>query len=197
METTLTGFLVFCLAAGFTPGPNNLMLATSGANFGMRRTLPHLSGVIIGYPILMIATGAGVAGLFSRFPALHDVLVVTGSLYLLWLAWRIAFASALSPQEGSARPLTFWQAVAFQWVNPKGWLMAVTAMTVYVDADANRLLQVPLLALIAGIVTIFATSTWAIFGVAMSRAFESRPRVFRAFNIMMGVLLVGSLYTLV
>lgn len=196
MSVMLTGFLAFSLVAGFTPGPNNLMLATSGANFGPRRTLPHLIGVICGYPLLILGTGLGLGSIFTRFPLVHTALTVVGAVYLVWLAWKIAFAAAISNTESKARPIGFWQAVAFQWVNPKAWIMAATAVTVYVDVNANPLLQVPVLALIAGLVTSCSATTWMVFGIGIRRAVDTRPKLMRAFNIVMGLLLVASLLTL-
>ncbi|HEX7048458.1 MAG TPA: LysE family translocator [Gammaproteobacteria bacterium] len=197
MPGNLPAFLVFALVAGFTPGPNNLMLATSGVNFGLRRTMPHMLGVIAGFPVLFAAVGAGLGGLFERFAWLHVVLAIAGSAYLLWLAWKIAFSAAVTNGANASRPLTFWQAAAFQWVNPKGWMMVITAISVYTEAGDGYLDQLAVMTAIALVVTIGSTSTWTVFGVGIRRLFEHRPRVLRAFNIVMGLLLVASIAPLV
>ncbi|HEX7029600.1 MAG TPA: LysE family translocator [Gammaproteobacteria bacterium] len=193
MPSNLPAFLVFALVAGFTPGPNNLMLATSGVNFGLRRTVPHLLGVVAGFPVLFAAAGLGLGGLFQRFPWLHVGLTIAGSAYLLWLAWKIAFAPAVKNGANRARPLTFWQAAAFQWVNPKGWMMVITAISVYTEAGDGYLRQLAVMTAVALLVTLGSTSTWAAFGVGIRRLFEHRPGLLRAFNIVMGLLLVASL----
>jgi len=193
MQVNLPAFLLFALVAGFTPGPNNLMLAASGVNFGLRRTLPHLLGVMAGFPVLFAVVGAGLGGVFQRFPWLHAALMVAGSLYLAWLAWKIAFAPAMSSDPGERRPLNFWQAAAFQWVNPKGWMMVITAVSVYAEPGENYLVQVAVMTLVTVLVTLGSTSTWAGFGIGIRRLFENRPGLLRAFNVTMGVLLLASL----
>ncbi|MBW3566507.1 MAG: LysE family translocator [Proteobacteria bacterium] len=193
MQANLPAFFLFALVAGFTPGPNNLMLAASGVNFGLRRTLPHLLGVVAGYPVLFAAVGTGLGGVFQRLPWLHTALMIIGSLYLAWLAWKIAFAPAMSADPGERRPLNFWQAAAFQWVNPKGWMMAITAVSVYAAPGENYLQQVAVMTLVALFVTLGSTSTWAGFGVGIRKLFENRPVLLRAFNVAMGVLLLASL----
>ena len=141
----LAALAAVAFVSSITPGPNNAMLMASGANFGFGRTLPHLAGVAIGFAILLLAVGLGLGGLFTAFPFLHVVLKVVGAGYLLWLAWKIATAKGVSGKAGGGRPITFLQAVGFQWVNPKGWSMALTAITVY--SSGGSWLE---LALIAG-----------------------------------------------
>lgn len=193
MYANLSAFLLFALVAGFTPGPNNLMLATSGVNFGLRRTLPHLLGVICGYPVLFAGAGLGLGGIFLQFPALKLALTLVGGAYLLWLAWRIAFASATLKGSANARPLTFLQAAAFQWVNPKGWMMAITAIGLYASTGDAYFAQIMAMTAVAMLVTLASASTWALFGIGIRRVFEHRPRLLRAFNLLMGALLVLSL----
>lgn len=193
MPDNLSAFLIFEFVGAFTPGPNNLMLATSGVNFGLRRTVPHMLGVVAGFPVLFAAVGLGIGGLFQRFPGLHVVVMVIGSAYLLWLAWKIAFAPVVAKGATNARPLTFWQAAAFQWVNPKGWMVVITAIGLYTEAGDTYLRQLAIMTLIALLVTLGSTSTWAAFGIGIRRLFEHRPRLLRAFNVTMGLLLIGSL----
>ena len=126
----LLAFVVFALATLFTPGPNNIMLMTSGLNFGFARTLPHCFGVSLGFGFMVLVVGFGLGALFAAYPVLYQVLKYVGAAYLLYLAWRIATATGVHG-DSRARPFTFFQAAAFQWVNAKGWVMAVGAVTAY------------------------------------------------------------------
>jgi threonine/homoserine/homoserine lactone efflux protein len=119
MLALATAFLPFAVVAAFTPGPNNLLLAASGANFGIRRTIPHLLGVMCGFPLLVLAVGLGLGSVFQRHPDVHTVLKFVGATFLIYLAWRIATAGSTATDTGPGRPLTFLQAALFQWVNPK------------------------------------------------------------------------------
>jgi threonine/homoserine/homoserine lactone efflux protein len=197
MSSTLSAFLVFAIVGSFTPGHNNLLLAASGANFGWRRTLAHMFGVILGFPLLFFAVGAGLGEVFSSYPFLHTALRVIGSLYLAWLAWRIAFAPARLGDSATARPLNFWQAAAFQWVNPKAWLMTITAIGVYAAGNAHYYQQILWMTLIALAVSAGSSATWTLSGVGIRRLFTDRPHMLRAFNIFMGVLLLASLLPIV
>lgn len=193
MSSNLPAFFLFALVAGFTPGPNNLLLAASAANFGLRRTLPHMFGVIFGFPLLFLAVGAGLGELFTRYAALHLLLQLFGSIYLVWLAWRIAFAPARVATAADARPLNFWQAAAFQWVNPKAWLMTITAISLYAAGSTHYHVQLLAMTAIALLLSSGSSATWALAGVGIRRLFEHRPRFMRGFNITMGLLLILTL----
>ncbi|MDX1442569.1 MAG: LysE family translocator [Gammaproteobacteria bacterium] len=193
MPSFLPAFVMFALVAGFTPGPNNLMVASSGVNFGYRRTLPHLAGIIIGFPVLMLGVGFGLGEVFQRYPLLHEVLKVAGSAYLVFLAWKIAFAGAVQDSTTRATPLTFWQAAAFQLVNPKAWMMIISAITTYTTPGANYWWQLLVMVGVALLVTLASSNTWCLFGVGLRDLLATRPRLLRAFNALMGILLVGSL----
>lgn len=185
--------LAFAFVASATPGPNNLMLLSSGVTFGFRRTIPHMLGIGIGFVLLLLAVGAGLGALLTSVPVLHLLLKIAGGLYLLYLAYRIATSGALdAEEEGRARPLGFWGAVAFQWVNPKGWVMAVTAMATYTDPQ-NYWPTMLIVAGAFGLVNLPSVSIWAGLGV-MLRTWLSDPLRLRIFNIAMAVLLVASLW---
>jgi threonine/homoserine/homoserine lactone efflux protein len=186
---------MFFVASSITPGPNNTMLMTSGVNFGMRRTLRHLLGVQIGFAILLLSVGLGVHVVLDRFPGFHDVLRYAGSAYLLFIAWKLATAHA-GPQalERSPRPMGFWAAVGFQWLNPKAWVMAVTCMSTFLPADA-RLENILPLVLMFILLGAPCSASWAAFGSAM-RQWLQDPRRLRIFNITMALALVASLYPL-
>lgn len=184
---------LFSLVSSATPGPNNTMLLSSGVNFGFMRTVPHMLGVSLGFMVMVIAIGLGLGEIFQRAPMLYTALEIAGALYLLYLAWKIAHAG--TPHEGKTRrPMTFMQAAAFQWVNPKAWVMAITGVTLYrvhPDFRLNALLIGGAFALI----NLPSVAMWAGFGVGLQRILH-HPRAVRAFNVAMALLLVASLYPL-
>lgn len=183
----------FAFVTSVTPGPNNIMLLASGVNFGVRRTLPHILGISTGMIILLLAVGLGLNQVFVRYPDLYGALQLVGGAYLLYLAWKIASAGAPDPDSLSrSKPFSFIQAAAFQWVNPKAWVMALGAITSFVpqhDFIHNMLLVAGLFALINGP----SCSLWVITGSLLRRALQS-PRTLRLFNGGMAILLVLSLY---
>lgn len=181
----------FAFATSITPGPNNLMLMASGANFGFRRSIPHMLGISIGFVLLAVVTGAGLARAFEAMPLLRAALTVAGTLYMLWLAWRIAGAAPPDAAAPAGEPLSFVQAAAFQWVNPKAWGMAITAVTVYAPDDS--LASIALVAAFFGLVNLPSVGTWTILGLHLRRLLSS-PRRLRAFNRTMALLLVASLW---
>ncbi|WP_299025732.1 LysE family translocator [uncultured Sulfitobacter sp.] len=188
---TLTALAVFAFVSSATPGPNNLMLMASGANFGFRRSIPHMLGISIGFMIMMFAVGAGLVQIFDRFPVIYDVLKIASVIYMLWLAWKIANAAAITKTAQAGAPMTFLQAAAFQWVNPKAWAMALTAITVYVGDAAMVWLAVA--AFMFAFVNLPSVSIWTIAGQQMQR-FLTNPRRLRAYNWTMAALLIASLY---
>ena len=190
----LLAFVLFAFATAGTPGPNNMMLLASGANFGLRRTAPQILGISAGLGVMVAAMGLGLGGVFKAWPVLHDVLKWVGGAYMLWLAWKIATAKGISDKEAGARPMTFLQAAAFQWVNPKAWAMALTAATTYTPEGST--IGVFLVAGTFMLVGAPCSAAWAGFGQGMRR-FLDRPVVLRVFNVTMAVLLVASLYPLV
>lgn len=191
----LFALFAFCIVSTVTPGPNNLMVMASGANFGYRRTLPHMLGIAIGFAVMTMLVGVGLIQIFDRFPVVHRVLTVVSVAYLLWLAWKIANAA---PPNGAAeaqgKPLTFLQAAAFQWVNPKAWTMALTAITVY--AADRSVLAILLVAAMFAAVCVPCLSVWTLLGQEMRR-FLTNPARLRAFNWTMAALLVASLLPVV
>jgi threonine/homoserine/homoserine lactone efflux protein len=183
---------LFALVSSITPGPNNVMLAASGLNFGFRRTLPHLLGVCIGFSLMILLVGAGLGAVFQSAPVLYTVLKYAGAAYLLYLAWKIARAGELGEGGGRARPMTFLQAAAFQWVNPKAWVMAVGVAAAYIPANgfyANLLIGT----LVCGIINLPSIGVWVMFGSSL-RGLLRQPAAVRIFNGGMALLLVGSLY---
>lgn len=127
--SALPAGMLFALVTTITPGPNNTMLLASGVNFGFRRTMPHLFGISIGVAILMLCVGFGLGEAFKRLPLLYTLLEVASVAYLLYLAWRIGTSGEVKAHGAKSRPMTFIEAAAFQWVNPKAWMMVLTAAT--------------------------------------------------------------------
>jgi threonine/homoserine/homoserine lactone efflux protein len=187
----LSAAMTFALVMSITPGPNNTMLLASGVNFGFRRTLPHMLGITCGCVIMMMAIGLGLAQIFTRVPALYPAMEAVSVAYLLYLAWKIAASHTLSVATANDRPMTFLQAAAFQWVNPKAWMMVVTGVTAFRIYD-NLLINALALSIAFAIVNLPSISVWAAFGLAVRR-FLTGPAALRAFNWTMAALLVGSI----
>lgn len=187
--------MLFAVASLVTPGPNNTMVLTSGVNFGLRRTVPHLLGICIGFGLMQVLVGLGLHTLLSDTPSLLQGLRYVGGAYLLWLAWKLATStSAPGELDGKAKPLSFLGAAAFQWVNPKAWVMCMTAMTAYLPVDASPV-QVLALGGLFMLLGLPCVGAWAAFGSGMRRYLQD-PVKLRIFNIAMALALVASLYPL-
>ncbi|MEM8821983.1 MAG: LysE family translocator [Pseudomonadota bacterium] len=184
------GLTVFAFVSSITPGPNNLMIMASGANFGVARSVPHLLGIALGFGAMIVLVGLGLAQIFAAFPVLKTVLAGLSVLYLLWLAWKIAHAAPPEAQAAEGRPLTFLQAAAFQWVNPKAWTMALTAVTLYTAGGPWAVISV---AAWFTLVNLPSITMWLLMGVQLRRWLTSGTRL-RAFNWTMAGLLLASLW---
>ncbi|MBR9865293.1 MAG: LysE family translocator [Rhodobacteraceae bacterium] len=187
--TLLPALAGFAFVSSITPGPNNLMLMASGANFGFTRSIPHMLGIGIGFTVMILLVGLGLIGLFDLFPVSYTLLKIFSIAYLCWLAWKIANAAPPSAGESGGIPMTFLQAALFQWVNPKAWSMALTAITAY--APERTVGSIVMVGLVFGIINLPCVSTWTVMGQQIRRILN-RPRWLRAFNIFMALLLVLS-----
>ncbi|WP_291863409.1 LysE family translocator [Bradyrhizobium sp.] len=192
-QSLLIAFVVFATVMFFTPGPNNIMLLSSGLTYGFRRTLPHVAGITIGFAFMVGAVGLGLGTIFISYPVLQTILKYAGVAYLIYLAAHIAMSGPATQDQDKARgPMTFWGAAMFQWINVKGWVMVIGTITAYAgiaDFPWNIVIQV-LLSLLLGTLS---CSAWALFGSAL-RPILASPGAVRAFNIVMAVLLLASLY---
>jgi threonine/homoserine/homoserine lactone efflux protein len=192
-HSLLIAFVIFATVMFFTPGPNNVMLLSSGLTYGFRRTVPHLAGIVIGFAFMIGAVGLGMGTIFISYPVLQTVLKYAGAAYLIYLAVAIATSGPVKPGQDNRRgPMTFWGAAMFQWINIKGWVMVIGTITAYAGIASfpwNITIQV-MLSLLLGVV---ACSTWALFGTAL-RPLLTSERAVRVFNIVMAVLLLASLY---
>ncbi|WP_341365445.1 LysE family translocator [Yoonia sp. BS5-3] len=187
----LLGLITFAFVSSITPGPNNLMLMASGANFGFRRTLPHMVGISLGHAFMVALVGLGLGQIFTAFPMAQFIMQWLSTLYLLYLAWKIA--TAAPPSEGNARgrPFTFLQAAAFQWVNPKAWYMAIYAVTNYTP-EGTGLWPIFIVAGVFAATNQPSVAVWAGIGTQIKRLL-TRPKLLRWFNGTMAVLLVLTL----
>ncbi len=195
-QDLILSLITFALVTAMTPGPNNTMLLTSGVNFGFNRTRPHLLGVTIGFTIMILAVGFGIGRIFTAFPPLYSALRIVSVAYLLWLAWRIATAGTSNPIIGDkAKPMTFLEAALFQWVNPKGWMVALSVAANYVSPQ-DPWADVAVLSAVFLVVSAISTTSWALFGTSL-RPFLQDPKSVRIFNVAMAIALVASLWPIV
>jgi threonine/homoserine/homoserine lactone efflux protein len=184
-------FLLFAVVAAITPGPSNLILTSTGARVGLLRGLPCMGGVVIGMGLMMFLVAFGLGNVVLARPWLILILKWGGIGFLLWLSWKIATAgrSDATPEK---QPLGFWGAAAFQWINPKSWLVSVSAVSVYLHPAAGttftQAMSFSLLFILAALPSCFL---WLAFGASLQR-FLSTKRTARIFNVAMGVLLAGS-----
>lgn len=193
-DDLIAALALFALVSSITPGPNNLMLMASGANFGFNRTIPHMLGIGLGFMFMLFLVGIGLIGVFDAIPYSYETLKIVSVIYLCFLAWKIATASAPDGSSKSGSPFTFLQAAAFQWVNPKAWTMALTAMTLY--APEHSLVAIVVVTLVFGIINFPSVSLWTLIGQTLQRFLTSKVRL-RAFNVTMAILLLGSLFPVV
>lgn len=187
--------VVFAFVTSITPGPNNLMLLASGVNFGFRQTIPHMLGIGVGFFSLLIGIGSGLGVLLETVPVLYITLKFAGGIYMLWLAWKIAGSRAIeNDRQDKSRPMTFLQAALFQWVNPKAWVMAVTGVATYTNAQ-DYFWSLLFVSVVFALVNLPCVSSWAGFGTLM-RNWLSDPVRLKWFNGVMALLLVLSLWPL-
>ena len=194
-QETLIAFALFALVASITPGPNNLMLLASGVNFGFRSSIPHMLGICFGFLLMIFAAGFGLAEVFAQAPWIYGLLKWAGTIYMLYLAWCIATSVSveeISPNGNVAKPISFWSAAAFQWVNPKAWVMTMSAFSMYVPASsgASVIATVAVLFLVIGLPSM---GVWALCGSSLRHVLQVKRNLL-AFNYSMAALLVASLY---
>ena len=191
----LLGFALFALVTSITPGPNNTMLLASGVNFGFNRTIPHMLGITCGFFVLVVAVGFGLGAVFQTYPLLYSVLRYVGAAYLLYLAWKIAHSGPVSESEkGESKPISYLGAAAFQWVNPKAWIMAIGAISTYTPMQ-GYFTNVIVIAAVFALINLPSVSVWAGCGTLLRNVLKDR-RWLRLFNWGMALLLVASLYPL-
>lgn len=184
--------LFFAFSTTITPGPNNVMIMSSGVNYGIRASLPHFLGICLGFPLMVLLVGLGFGVIFERFPNLHQLIKIFGVLYLLWLAWRIGSAEPKAIEKGKQKPFSFIQAALFQWVNGKAWVMASGAIAAFTSVTGNTWWQVVSITLAFLLMSFPCVGSWLVFG-ALLRKVLTKPIFQRIFNISMALLLVISI----
>jgi len=192
MHGMLGPLVLFAAVMSFTPGPNVIMVTASAANFGFGRAVPQMIGITLGFGLMVVAAGLGLAGLVQAEPRLQAVLRYAGGAYLLYLAWCIARADASRSASARARPIGFFEAALFTWVNPKAWVMALGALAAFSSAGGDLLLEVSVIAGVMTAACLAAVLVWGGFGAAI-RSVLGHPRARVAFNWSMAGLLVLSL----
>ncbi len=191
--TILLSIATFTLSTVCTPGPNNIMLLSSGLTFGYKRTIPHMLGIIIGFPLMVLLVGFGLGTLFENFPQILSILKIVGIAYLFYMAYKIAnnTSSYEIDENNKSKPFTFLQAALFQWVNPKAWIMAITSISIFVSSTQNSSLQVLVVSFIYLLSSLVSTNIWSFGGVFLKKFIKNESSVKR-FNILMAILLVAS-----
>lgn len=191
----IIALMAFAFVTSITPGPNNLMLMASGINFGLTKSIPHITGVGIGFILMIILVGLGLAQIFDAFPISYNVLKIISIFYLSYLAWKIATTKTNIKKDisknGKEKPITFLQAALFQWVNPKAWIMTVTAISTYAPETQN-LETIIIIAFIFGIIMLPSISIWTFLGIQMQKIINNSFRL-KIFNIIAAGLLITSL----
>ena len=186
-------FVVFGAVMAFTPGPNNVLVLSSGLTYGIRRTLPHIAGIAIGVSFMVAAMGVGLGTIFAAYPVLQSILKYAGIAYLIYLAFVIAMSEPVAPGQVNQRgPMAFWAAALFQWVNVKGWVMVIGIITAY-SAIASFPWNIAVQAALMFVMGALSSVAWALFGSSLRPVLTS-PRTVRAFNVVMAILLLASLY---
>jgi len=186
--------VLFAFVSSVTPGPNNIMLLASGANFGFFKTIPHMLGISIGHVFMTILIGTLIMEIFKLYPITFIMLKIFCALYLLYFSWKIATISIKKADKSTAKPFSFYQAAIFQWVNPKAWAMSLTAITIY--APEKNFFSVLVVAIIFGFVNLPCVSIWTIFGQKLRKFLNTNKRL-KFFNYVMAGLLIITLYPII
>jgi threonine/homoserine/homoserine lactone efflux protein len=190
--TTILSLFGLAMVAGWTPGPNNALVATSGAQFGFRRTFPHVAGIGIGFPFMVFCVSLGLGALFQQSAFVRETLRIVGIAVLLWFAWKVATAGKPNSQGGRGRPFTFLESASFQWINPKGWIMAISISSQFADPE-RPLMSSLIIASVFVVVGFSSAAGWTLFGTGMQRWLTTDMRA-NVFNWVMAAMLLLSVY---
>ena len=190
---SIVALALFAFVSSITPGPNNLMILASGLNFGFVRSIPHLLGISLGFGVMVLGVCSGLHTVFTQYPWAYQTVRILGTCYLLWMAWQLAHSSPLNDDTpSSSKPMGFLGAAAFQWVNPKAWVMAITSAATFLPTQTQAI-HIVYLALVFIAVNLPCVALWASFGSGLRRLLQN-PRRLRVFNGCMAAGLVASLY---
>lgn len=188
--------LFFAFSTTITPGPNNVMIMSSGVNYGIKASMPHWLGICLGFPLMVLLVGLGFGVVFERYPHLHQLIKVLGVAYLIWLAWQIASAEPKAIEQGKSKPFSFIQAALFQWVNGKAWVMASGAVAAFTTVGGVYWLEVSIITAAFLLVAFPCVGLWLVFGAAL-RAILIKALFQRIFNICMAIILLLSVVPVV
>ena len=188
MYPKLIPLVLFCIAAGFTPGPNNILGSYQGFNFGIKKSLPLIIGVTFGYTFLLIVLAAGLIAIFKTYPLLQLILKICGSVFLIYLAYKISFQNKIE-QRSVANPVKFIDTFTFQFINPKGVIIGITTISTFVEAGSNYLLHSLIVVGVSSCVAVTSITTWCLIGKFLRR-FATNEKFIQRFNYAMSVLLI-------
>lgn len=188
--SSILSFLIYALVTSITPGPNNIMLASSGITFGFRRSIPHILGIGFGFSLMVFLVGIGIGSILIQHQLVYEFLKLVGIVYLLYLTYQIFKSDAVDKAERANKPLSFQQAAIFQWVNPKAWVMTLGAVTTY-TSSSNTFLVFMCIAILYGLVSIPSVGIWAYVGEKAQYLLNNRKKV-HYFNMIMACLLFVS-----
>lgn len=180
---------IFAVVAAFTPGPNNLMLAASGMNHGFRRSVPHMVGISLGFPVMLLCIIFGIGALIASFPVLQTIMRALSAGFILYFAWKIATTETDLAVQGAGRPVTLWQAALFQWINPKGWAVAIAVASLYAPGGVHDWEKAFYMAALFFVITVACTSCWTSVGTII-RSVLQNPKIRRRVNWGMAAALV-------
>ena len=188
MYPSLVPLILFCFVAAFTPGPNNILGSYSGFNFGIRKSLPLILGVTFGYTSLLITLSAGLIIVFKNYPFLQDILKILGSLFLIYLAYKISFKNKLETKE-IKNPVKFLNTFFFQYINPKGVIIAIICISTFVESGSNYLFHTMVVVIVSFIVSAASISSWCLLGKFLRR-FATNKKFIQIFNYIMSFFLI-------
>ena len=188
MYPQLVPLILFCCAAAFTPGPNNILGSYSGFNFGIRKSLPLILGVTFGYTSLLITLSAGLIIIFKNYPFLQSILKISGSLFLIYLAYKISFKNKLETKE-IKNPVKFLNTFFFQYINPKGVIIAIICISTFVESGSNYLFHTMIVVIVSFIVSAASISSWCLLGKLLRR-FATNKKFIQIFNYIMSFFLI-------
>jgi len=189
--TELLPFFLFAISTTFTPGPNNFLILNSGLNFGIKRSVPHFLGICIGFPLMMIVVALGFGAILTQYDWMHHFFKLAGSAYMLYLAWQILRSNTKTQLSQPLKPMTFLQAALFQWVNPKAWMIAVSAISIFTLTN-HYLSNAIAISVLLGLTCLFTIGAWLVFGSFLKKILKNEKHI-RWFNITMAVSLVASI----
>ena len=194
MHPEILSIILFGIVAAYTPGPNNFVAFYSGFNFGIKRTLPHIFGVTFGFPFLLLCMALGLINVFKLYPLIQEILKYLGTLFLIYLAYKISFSGSVSGENKNKNPVKFIETFIFQFLNPKGVIASVIVVSTYIDTGENFVSYTTQIIILAFIVSVTSITLWTLMGRFL-RKFATNQKFINYFNYAMSLLLLTSIIT--